>query len=63
MEEICDQTRGQTVANVEQILQELRALNPDAQIILVGYYNPVPLLPAPANPCPSCPPTADTSAC
>ena len=50
MEEICDQTRGQTVANVEQILQELRALNPDAQIILVGYYNPVPLLPAPANP-------------
>lgn len=45
MEEICDQTRGQTVANVEQILQELRALNPDAQIILVGYYNPLPFLP------------------
>ena len=42
MEEICDQTRGQTVANVEQILQELRVLNPDAQIILVGYYNPLP---------------------
>lgn len=41
MEEICDQT----VANVEQILQELRALNPDAQIILVGYYNPLPFLP------------------
>lgn len=53
MEEICDQTRGQTVANVEQILQELRALNPDAQIILV----------ATTIPCPSCPPTADTSAC
>ena len=45
MEEIYDQTRGQTVANVEQILQELRALNPDAQIILVGYYNPLPFLP------------------
>ena len=45
MEEICDQTRGQTVANVEQILQELRTLNPDAQIILVGYYNPLPFLP------------------
>lgn len=45
MEEICDQTRGQTVANVEQILQEMRALNPDAQIILVGYYNPLPFLP------------------
>ena len=24
---------------------ELRALNPDAQIILLGYTNPVPLLP------------------
>lgn len=40
MEEICDQTRGQTVANVEQILQELRALNPDAQIILVVLQPP-----------------------
>lgn len=45
MEEICDQTRDQTVANVEQILQELRALNPDAQIILVGVLQP-PALPA-----------------
>ena len=27
------------------IPQELRALNPDAQIILVGYYNPLPFLP------------------
>ena len=34
----------------EALLQELKALNPDAQIVLVGYYNPVPLLPAPANP-------------
>ncbi len=44
LEEICDQTRDQTVANVEQILQELRALNPDAQIILVGLLQP-PALP------------------
>ena len=47
MEEICDQTRGQTVANVEQILQELRALNPDAQIILhSGGLLQSPALPA-----------------
>ena len=25
-------------------------MNPTAQIVLVGYYNPVPLLPTPANP-------------
>ena len=31
-------------SGMEQILQELRALNPDAQIILVGYYNPLPFL-------------------
>lgn len=34
----------------EALLQELKALNPNAQIVLVGYYNPLPLLPAPANP-------------
>ena len=28
-----------------QVVAELRALNPDAQIILLGYTNPVPLLP------------------
>ena len=28
-----------------QVVAQLRALNPDAQIILVGYTNPVPLLP------------------
>ena len=27
------------------MVAQLRALNPDAQIILVGYTNPVPLLP------------------
>ena len=26
-------------------MQEIRNLNPDAQIILVGYTNPVPLIP------------------
>ena len=48
--EICTQSQASTLANLEALLQELKALNPDAQIVLVGYYNPVPLLPAPANP-------------
>lgn len=45
VEQICNQTRDDTVSNVEQILQELKALNPDAQIVLIGYYNPLPVLP------------------
>lgn len=45
MEEICDQTRGQTVANVEQILQELRALNPRRPDHSGGLLQP-PALPA-----------------
>ena len=47
--DICAQSQASTLANLEALLQELKALNP-AQIVLVGYYNPVPLLPAPANP-------------
>lgn len=48
--DICAQSQATTLANLEALLQELKALNPNAQIVLVGYYNPVPLLPAPANP-------------
>ena len=33
------------VKSYQTPIEELRALNPDAQIILVGYTNPVPLLP------------------
>ena len=43
--EICTQSQASTLANLEALLQELNALNPDAQIILVGYYNPLPFLP------------------
>lgn len=39
-----------TAQQRKALLQELKALNPNAQIVLVGYYNPLPLLPAPANP-------------
>lgn len=48
--DICAQSQATTLANIEALLQELKALNPNAQIVLVGYYNPLPLLPALANP-------------
>ena len=34
-----------TSAALISIVQEIRKLNPDAQIILIGYTNPVPLIP------------------
>ena len=48
--ELCSQSRTSTLANIEATVQELQALNPNAQIILLGYYNPVPLMPTLINP-------------
>lgn len=45
MSKICDETYPKTTAALISIVQEIRKLNPDAQIILVGYTNPVPLIP------------------
>lgn len=45
MSNICDETYPKTTAALISIVQEIRNLNPDAQIILVGYTNPVPLIP------------------
>ena len=42
---ICEQAYQNAAVNMPQVVAELRALNPDAQILLVGYTNPVPLLP------------------
>ena len=42
---ICEQAYQDAAVNMPQVVAQLRALNPDAQIILVGYTNPVPLLP------------------
>ena len=42
---ICEQAYQDAAVNMPQVVAALRALNPDAQIILVGYTNPVPLLP------------------
>ena len=45
MSKICAETYPKTSAALISIVQEIRKLNPDAQIILIGYTNPVPLIP------------------
>lgn len=45
MKEICSTAYNEVTANLPQIVQSIRELNPDAQIVLLGYTNPVPLLP------------------
>lgn len=46
MDEICDQAYANVTNSLPQIVASIRALNPDAKIVLLGYTNPVPLLPA-----------------
>ena len=46
MDEICASTYSDTTAQLERVVKDIRALNPDAQIVLLSYNNPVPLLPA-----------------
>ena len=46
MDIICRDAYTQVTTNLPLILQEIRKLNPDATILLVGWYDPVPLLPA-----------------
>lgn len=46
MDVICRDAYTQVTTNLPLILQEIRRLNPDATILLVGWYDPVPLLPA-----------------
>lgn len=46
MDDICRDAYTQVTTNLPLILQEIRKLNPDATILLVGWYDPVPLLPA-----------------
>ena len=46
MDEICDQAYTKVTNSLPQIVASIRALNPDAKIVLLGYTNPVPLLPA-----------------
>lgn len=46
MDVICRDAYTHVTTNLPLILQEIRKLNPDATILLVGWYDPVPLLPA-----------------
>lgn len=46
MDEICASTYNETTSQLERVVKDIRALNPDAQIILLSYNNPVPLMPA-----------------
>ena len=42
---ICEQAYQEAAVNMPQVVAELRALNPDAQILLMGYTDPVPFIP------------------
>lgn len=42
---LCEQAYTNVTTNLPQIIAEIRALNPDAKILLLGYTNPFPLLP------------------
>ena len=46
MGEICKEAADTVTTNLPQIVAAIRALNPDAKIILLGYTNPVPMIPA-----------------
>ena len=46
MDEICDQAYTSVATDLPQIVAAIRALNPGAKIVLLGYTNPVPMLPA-----------------
>lgn len=46
MTECCDKGYADVTANLPQIISYVREINPDADIILIGYYNPVWIIPA-----------------
>ncbi|MGN0706657.1 MAG: SGNH/GDSL hydrolase family protein [Faecalibacterium sp.] len=45
MGQICRSAYDSASVNLAQIVAELQALNPDAQIVLLGYTDPVPMIP------------------
>lgn len=46
MNQICTDAYPVSSANIRTVVETVRALNPDAQILLIGATNPVPLLPS-----------------
>ena len=49
MSKICTNAYPVSTANIRSVVETVRALNPDAQILLIGATNPVPLLPSWSN--------------
>ena len=45
MSKICDRIYPQTTSALISAVQEIRKLNPDCQILLMGYTDPVPFIP------------------
>lgn len=46
MGQICTSTYADTVTQLERVMKDLRDLNPEAQIMILSYNNPVPLMPS-----------------
>ena len=46
MGEICNRAYDSVTSDLPQIVAAIRELNPDAKIVLLGYTNPVPMIPA-----------------
>ena len=46
MNQICTSTYADTVTQLERVMKDLRELNPEAQIMILSYNNPVPLMAA-----------------
>ena len=44
MSKICDRVYPQTTSSLISVVQEIRKLNPDCQILLMGYTDPVPFI-------------------
>jgi len=45
MNKICENAYPESSSNLRQIVATVKELNPDAQILIIGATNPVPLLP------------------
>ena len=46
MDVYCNEAYEDVTTCLPEIIQEIRKLNPDAKILLLGYKNPVPLIPS-----------------
>lgn len=49
MDKICEDAYPESTNNLRQIVDTIHTMNPDAQILIIGATNPVPLLPSWSN--------------